>query len=375
LRTLVVSDLHLGLRSGEDLVRTSAGVRARLLHALGGVDRLVMLGDTLELRQAPVRSVLAAAEPVLAELGRALGRGAEVLLTAGNHDHPLLDNWFARRAAGGEPPLLGLSSEVSYGEDEPLGALAHALTPARLRVAYPGVWLSEEVYATHGHYLDADTTLPTFERLGAGAMARILRRPLRAEAAAEDYEALLAPLYAWLHSNAQRGDGGARLDSGRTTLRAWDALRRDGGLRDWRSRALRAGFPVAVAACNRLGLGPLCGRLDAATLRDSSLQAFTRVLSRLQVGARYAVFGHTHRAGPLPGDDAAGSWRTAEGTALLNTGSWVHERAFVGGAAARSPYRAGFAVVVEDGKPPALVNLLDAEEGVIHTSRPRPRRA
>jgi len=47
VRTLIVSDLHLGLRTGVDVLRRPAAL-ARLLEALDGVDRLVLLGDALE---------------------------------------------------------------------------------------------------------------------------------------------------------------------------------------------------------------------------------------------------------------------------------------------------------------------------------------
>ncbi len=71
------------------------------------------------------------------------------------------------------------------------------------------------------------------------------------------------------------------------------------------------------------------------------------------------IFGHTHRAGPLPGDDAQRVGAPARARGLLNTGSWVYEPGFLGDDPARSPYRPGFAVVLDDEGPPALVNLLD----------------
>jgi UDP-2,3-diacylglucosamine pyrophosphatase LpxH len=399
VRTLVVSDLHLGARGGGDLLRSRADVRERLLAALAdGMRRLVLLGDVLELRQGPAREALAAAAPVLRELGGALGPEGEVVLTFGNHDHHLLDAWLGRRADGG----LGLESPVDWHEHEPLGRLAAALAPARVRACYPGVWLARGVYAVHGHYLDAETTLPTFERLGAGGMARLLRRPLPAFAAAEDYEALLAPLYAWLHATAQGGRAVGGVDSNRLTLRAWAQLRADGrgagggaggrgagggaggrgagggvggrgagggaggqgaggGAGGWRARALRAVFPLAIGILNRAGLGPLRAELNARTLRDSSLVAMAATVRRMGVSADWIVFGHTHRAGPLPEDELA-LWHLPGGARLINSGSWVHEPAFLGRDPARSPYRAGFAVVLdEDGGEPAprLVNLLD----------------
>ncbi|HEX2105649.1 MAG TPA: hypothetical protein VHF51_18495, partial [Solirubrobacteraceae bacterium] len=69
MRTLVVSDLHLGARTGVDLLRRPAA-RAALLERVDGADRLVLLGDTLELRHGPVREALAAARPVLEAVDR-----------------------------------------------------------------------------------------------------------------------------------------------------------------------------------------------------------------------------------------------------------------------------------------------------------------
>src|SRR4051794_41456110 len=100
VRTLVVSDLHLGARTGVDVLRRP-GARGALLERLDGVDRLVLLGDTLELRHGPLREALAAARPVLEAIGAAMARG-EGVLVAGNHDHPPPTPWLRgrRRPAG-----------------------------------------------------------------------------------------------------------------------------------------------------------------------------------------------------------------------------------------------------------------------------------
>ena len=55
--------------------------------------------------------------------------------------------------------------------------------PARVRVAYPGLWVREDVYAMHGHYLDCHLTVPTLERLSVGAMSRLLGAPAAASTA------------------------------------------------------------------------------------------------------------------------------------------------------------------------------------------------
>ncbi len=70
------------------------------------------------------------------------------------------------------------------------------------------------------------------------------------------------------------------------------------------------------------------------------------------------IFGHTHRAGPLPGDDI-GDWRAPTGAALVNAGCWVHQPAFLGPDPSASPYRAGFAAILDESGPPRLVCLLD----------------
>jgi hypothetical protein len=345
-------------------------VRSALTHALAGVDRLVLLGDLLELRQGPVREALAAAQGPLSELGAALeagGSGARVTIVPGNHDHRLLSPWLERRARGRAPAPLGLEAAVDWRAGEPLARLAAWLAPrgsdVQLDVAYPGCWLREDIYAIHGHYSDRHATVPMFERLGAGAMARLAGEGAGGPQSAEDYEAILGPMYAWLDAIAQTG--GPRLGAGSATgtsasASAWRALAggdRRGGLR---RRVLAAAFPAVVAALNRAGLGPLSTDLSSAGLRRARLAAVGEVLLRLGVQAPHVVFGHTHRAGPLPTDDLA-EWRTVTGSTLTNVGSWVHESAFVGNDASASPYRPGFAATVESDPthPPELGNLLE----------------
>jgi hypothetical protein len=330
--------------------------REALIAATGGCDRLVLLGDVIELRHGPPREALAAAEPVLREIGAALGGTVEVVIVPGNHDHRLLREWLGRRAAGEAVGSLGLEAAVDWREDELLGRLAGWLAPATIRAAYPGVWLRDDVYATHGHYGDRETTLPILERLGAGLTRRAVGEPDGAPASAEDYEATMAPMYAWIDAVAEHG-GMHRGKRGSVQVRAWRGLQGSGNgrVRGW---AVAAGFRTLVFALNRAGLGPLRPDVSGPELRRAGLRAFGEVLGRLGVPARHAIFGHTHRAGPLPGDDRS-EWIAVTGAAMLNTGSWVHERGFLGRDPGRSPYRPGFAAVVEDERAPELVNLLD----------------
>lgn len=359
MTVLVVSDLHLGARSGIDLL-ARAPVRGALLEALEGVEQLVLLGDVLELRDGPMGEAMAAARPGLEAIGEALG-DRPVLLVPGNHDHRLLEAWRERRRAEEAPPL-GAEQRLEPGQaSDAARALAEWLGPARLRLAYPGAWIGEGVYVTHGHYLDRHITVPAFETLAVRAMERALGRRVERLGAVDGYEAVLAPLYALMHEVAQTaGPRSARQPSGKppVSARAYRMLAGHGRRPLSHRLAGSVGFPALVAGLNAAGLAPLRADLSGPELRRSALCAMGEVVRRLGVQADHVIFGHTHRAGPLPGDDPS-EWRAPGGAHLHNSGSWVRER-FLGGAAPqRSPYRAGAAVFVPDGGAPRLRHLLD----------------
>jgi hypothetical protein len=359
MRTLVVSDLHLGGRTGVDVLRDPAA-REPLLAELGRTGRLVLLGDTLELRHGPAREALAHARPALEAMGAALPAGAEIILVPGNHDHALAAPWLDGRAS--RP--LGLETRV---RPQTASALARQvggwLTGDRnisVEVAYPGVWLREDVYALHGHYLDPHGSVPTFERLAAGVMSRIAGAVPPATATAEDYERILAPLYAWINASAQRaGPAGLGAGAGRAG-KAYELLQGDGH-KPVRARLLTAIFPLGIRGLNLLGIGPVTGDLTAAALRRNALEALGQVVERLQIDAEHVIFGHSHRTGPLDGDDVT-EWRTASGAWLHNSGSWVHEPAFTGAGDTSNPYWPGGAIVVEDRGAPQLLRLLAEDD-------------
>lgn len=331
----------------------------------------MLLGDVLELRHGPQREALAAARPFFEDLGRALA-GRELVIVAGNHDHALVEPWLARRGQEHQPPPLGVEQLLDPADASPaLERIASWASPATVRVAYPGLWLRPDVYATHGHYLDCHLTIPTLERLSVGAMSRLLGRPASAFHCVDDYEAVGAPMFAWRDAVARDAPTGAALN-GAATASAWDMLR-GGGARGGRARggravrapvgwlrrrAIAAGFPLAVAALNRAGIGPLRADVSMSELRRAGLQAMGEVAARLGLGDAYVVFGHTHRAGPLPGDEQH-EWRGRGGARLVNTGSWTYARVFLAGSSGQSPYWPGTCVVLDDDDaPPAIRHLL-----------------
>jgi hypothetical protein len=82
-----------------------------------------------------------------------------------------------------------------------------------------------------------------------------------------------------------------------------------------------------------------------------------QVVARLRIDARHVVFGHTHRAGPLPEDDPA-DWALPGGGRLHNSGSWVLERTWTRAGTA-SPYWPGGAVALDGDDAPRHVRLLE----------------
>ncbi|HEV7884390.1 MAG TPA: metallophosphoesterase [Solirubrobacteraceae bacterium] len=357
MRTLAISDLHLGTRSRVDVL-TRPEALAVLLERLDGVDRLVLLGDVLELRHGPARDALAVAEPVMRAIGDALAPDAQVVLVPGNHDHAIAAGWLERRERAGAPGPLGLEEPVPAEQASWIAErLASWLSPATAEVAYPGLWLRDDVYATHGHYLDAHIAVPTLERLSVGALARMVGA-IPDPATAEDYEAVLAPLYALSHATAQRADGRRVAIGSRSTAGVWSALAGKGRADRLRGRALALPFRLAVVAVNRAGLGPVRPEIGVSDLRRAALVAIGEAARRLGLAPAHLVFGHMHRAGPLGRDDPQ-EWRTPGGTQLHNSGNWVYETLFLGrGEQGSNPYWPGSAIALDDEGPPRLERLL-----------------
>ena len=122
--TLVISDIHLGSASRSDVLRVPA-LREPLLELAKGAERVVLLGDLLELRHGPARDALVAARPFIEELGQALA-GSELVIVAGNHDHLMIEPWLAKRGEREDPDPLGLEQLI-----EPRDASPIARRPAR----------------------------------------------------------------------------------------------------------------------------------------------------------------------------------------------------------------------------------------------------
>jgi UDP-2,3-diacylglucosamine pyrophosphatase LpxH len=313
--TAVISDLHLGTRTRIDLLGR-AEIRRTLMGELAGVDEVVLLGDSIELRDRPIAEALAAATPFFRDLGEALS-GGRVTVVPGNHDYQLASAWLGRRRTGAR---LGLEQRSTPLAGDPLRRLASEMGGTKLELAYPGLWLRPDLYATHGHYLDCHNRVATFECLASAFIRRLVRPRRDGLRTPDDYEAVLAPLYHLIFRSAQSRPAQRAAYAAKRLVRAWE---------------------------RRLGYrGPV---------RRPGLEAMAQVIECLGIRADYVVFGHLH--GPVPTGTRHG-WETVNGTQLVNTGSWVHEPAYLGPSFEQSSYWPGTCTFVSSQGPPVLRHLL-----------------
>ena len=352
MRTAIVSDLHLGTSFGEDLLR-DPGVRATLIEEIGSADRVVLLGDAIELREQPLPGALAAARPFFEELGRALG-GREVVIVPGNHDHRLTEPLLERATMEGRELSLQQGERPSQG---PGARVAEWLGATGLTISYPGIWLRDDVYATHGHYMDCHMTLPRIECLAAATLMRMLG-PVPDPAAPNDYEQLLRPIYGFSFGLAQSE---LAQRAHRPSERAWQTIsgrnRPRGRIRRAAVRAgVRQGIPAGLWGLNRLLRTDFDPDLSASSISRSGIDAATELVRRLGLDAAHVITGHTHRAGPREGEP---DWELPGGGRLHNSGSWIFASAFHHPGTPPGPYWPGTVTWLEDEGPPRRVGLLE----------------
>ncbi len=287
--------------------------------------------------------------------------GGEVVLVPGNHDHRLLGHWLER--------VRDRSADVSLDE---LVAAPHPMVrrieewlgAASLTLRYPGTWIREDVFATHGHYLDSHITLPTVERLSIATVDRIGGRPTGIRAAPQDYEKVHAPVYDLLFDLAQGGrNPHAQSTDGAPSMRIWEMIGgASGRARNWRGRAaplrrdsrrpegVRARRPrVLRTRLLRRRDRPFGGRGDACRRRPPRDRGRARDLRPHPPAGSAAGRGRRRR--DRPGVGAAGN--DAPQHRLLDL--------LAGDARTRlrpEPVLAGPDVFVNDSGPPEAVELL-----------------
>ena len=332
VRTLVISDLHLGTsrRAGRAAPRAAAGDAAASTSAPPASSAWSCSATRSRCATGPLRAALAVAEPVLAALGAALGPDGLIVLVAGQPRPP------ARRAVARGPrrgrdavaagPRGAPGARGVVGARAPRGGRA-AGAPRRRP---PGDLAAGGRLRPHGHYLDRFMTVPTFERLAARAHDphRRARCPTRRRRATS------RPRWRRSTPGCTPWRRRAAAAPGRRPPERLDA--RPGRCSAGDGRGTPAARPRAVGALparrRRARTSPAwarCARASPArTLRRAGLAAIAEVVRRLGIEADHVLFGHTHRAGPLPADDHRGVARRRHGGRLHNAGGWIDEPVF-----------------------------------------------
>jgi Calcineurin-like phosphoesterase len=352
MKTAIVSDLHLGATSGSDLLRDPE-IRAVLLEELRGTERLVLLGDAIELRERPLGAALEHALPFFTELGAVVG-DIEIVLVPGNHDARLAEPLLDQLSIDDAPLALDTTAEPTG----PAATVAAALSPARLRIAYPGLWLRDDVYATHGNYMDLHMRLPRAECVALAVAQRIAGR-LPDPATPADYERLVRPFYGLAFGAAQAMPRRVKPRELGPSEAAWELLAGDrpdrGRSRRLKAGAARRGFPLVVAGVNRLLRADFDADISGGAIFRSGVEAATELARRLGVDAGHVITGHTHRGGPRPGE---APWRLPGGGELHNTGNWVFSTPFHSPGEPPNSYWPGTVTWLDDTGPPRQVELL-----------------
>jgi hypothetical protein len=314
-----------------------------LLGAIEGCERLVLLGDTIELPEPGDSGAFAVADPILRAIGATVGRAGEIVLVPGNHDDGLIREWLRARADD-----LAVDSPVPATATSALAHTVACLAPARVSVRYPGVWLNDAIWATHGHYLDHHL-FP----IGAYGIARRWRaRGAGPTWTPLDYERALVADRARLEVRLP-GPLAELFEDLSELARAWTMPRRQ----PRRSRL----HPSRLV--NRLlspRHAPLTAKMLSGQMRRFSIPALVTVVEHLGIDADWVLFGHVHRLGPLQGDDPE-QWAAQGGRPrIANSGSWLYEPLLVHRASPPHPYWPGGAIVLEDGQEPRPIGLLDS---------------
>jgi Calcineurin-like phosphoesterase len=318
VRTLVVSDLHLGARIQHSVLARPEPLE-RLLAAVDDVDRLVLLGDVVELLERHPGRAMAAAAPTLRAIGARLGSEREVVLVPGNHDVALVAGWI--RSHAGE---LTVETRIPPDASAALGAVTGWLSPAQVGVHYPGAWLSDRVWATHGHYIGRRPH-------GDGPRAQPI-----------EYE---GPSRGWTLHRIEAGIMRA-LPGPAATL-----------TEDLAELARAFTMPLPRRLLHRR-MSPMTSALLALQVRRASIPTLANIAARLGVDADWILFGHVHRLGPLAGDRPP-EWQGPGGRpSIANTGSWVYEPLLVHHVTPPHPYWPGGSVLLENTSAPVAQGLL-----------------
>jgi len=357
VRALVVSDLHFGAWTGDDLLAHPLA-RQRLAPHLEGLDELVLLGDVFDLLFARTPRAFTRADAFFGLVAEKLA-GRRIVWLAGNHDHHFVVR-----------PLEQMVEAGLAGEPSPPAAfierfLRHRLPGVECSIAYPTHRVGD-VLLCHGHYLDAHVKGSLANRLLTRGLWSIAGGRPQGGLEIADYEASMIPLTELLYTVAQLPHGTnaqeGLLDQVRHLGRIFDALAAPGkeARRVFERIAARVrgdrGRPRAPEA------QPVSTDIARAVGPDEpverSLHAYGAVVRSLgwDGEADQFVFSHTHQ--PLDGVTIPGM-----GARFWNTGCWIYEPTLASEQTFERYGRIawpGTAVLVDTEEPaPRLLRLLE----------------
>ena len=199
-------------------------------------------------------------------------------MLAGNHDHGVAAGWIDARLQSEPSGFLGLEQRFA---PEQAGPLAQRLAEAAAPRA-PAARLSRASgCATTSTRSTATTPTCTRRCRPSSAWRRGRWRATSpgcpsTHATADDYEAVLSPLYAWLHALTQRSDHSVVSVGGSASAGTYASSPPRTGTSGRSTLALAAGYRAAVFALNRAGLGPLEASLSPSALRRGYLPGSAR---------------------------------------------------------------------------------------------------
>ena len=275
MRTAVISDLHLGALSGYDVAREGEE-RERLIAAISGADRLVLLGDMVELRERPLAAsargrpagVRGARASARRPPGRCSCRGTTT--TPSPSPGSPACGWMLTRSRPRRSGRLAPTTEPSAGSPGwmPDVELTHRLPrtpPARRRLRHP-----------------RPLPRPASDDSAPG-VDRGVRDGARSRAAARERARPRTTRRSWRRSTPStsglaQGASAASLSRGGSVSRdVWRRASSNGRPGIGRFLLGRVTIPGAVAALNGLGLGPFRATLTGEELRRAGLLAMARV--------------------------------------------------------------------------------------------------
>lgn len=323
MRSLVISDTHLGAWTGDDLL-AYPWARETLRPQLEQADEVVLLGDFVDLLFATTEHAFERADGFVELLAQTLASKRLVWL-AGNHDHHILvrrlEALIELRVATGQPDeeLAAQWQERFYFE----AFLRRRLPRTEIAFAYPSCRVGE-VMLSHGHYLDGEVRGSVPNRLLQGGFWR-LAGGRAATPTVEEYEAALIPISELLFVEAQLPRGAA------AEQRIQADLRRIAHVTELVTAPAQAIARLGRSLARRLhgnpGSQPPAAEYTIARVVAPgasvlpSVRAYARVCRNLgwDRDARWFVFAHTHQ--PLSGITLDG----ASAPRFWNTGSWIYE--------------------------------------------------